>query len=222
MRHREDTLRGWITLLILTVLAIYLYILMEWLFFVTKRSFMSNLGFMDRLQTLWITPAPFVLLAAVTLLVFWLPSMLVRRSAARKICLAIGLLMPSVALALTLFLLIDNFTYTIFHFGVTSTRGYQNLVYGFLVLVLVGFSYQALSDFRKKLTSSALYRRLGFMALGLFAVSVIFTIAGFEDFHLSLHRRSFRERADAVIPHSDPEINRWRAFFAADPLIISI
>ena len=208
MRHREDTLRGWITLLILTVLAIYLYILMEWLFFVTKRSFMSNLGFMDRLQTLWITPAPFVLLAAVTLLVFWLPSMLVRRSAARKICLAIGLLMPSVALALTLFLLIDNFTYTIFHFGVTSTRGYQNLVYGFLVLVLVGFSYQALSDFRKKLTSSALYRRLGFMALGLFAVSVIFTIAGFEPsgFSSLIDRdaaRSLENRPNIILLASD-------------------
>ena len=196
------------TLLILTVLAIYLYIFMEWLFFATKQSFMSNLDFMDRLQTLWITPAPFVLIAAVTLFVFWLPVLIVRKPAARTLCLAVGLLMPAVTLALALFLLIDNFTYTIFRFGVTSTMGYQSLVYGFLVLVLVGFSYQYLGDFRKKLAASAWYRRLGFLSLGLFAVSVMFTAAGYEPsgFRSLIDReaaRSLKERPNIILLASD-------------------
>ena len=208
MGRDEGDKRNWAAVLFLTVLAVYLYIFMEWLFFVTKQSFMSNLGLMDRLEALLVTPLPFTLLAAVTLLVIRLPSLLFRRPAVRKACRAVGLLLPSVTLALTLFLLVDNFTYTIFHFGVTSTIGYQSLVYGFLLLVLVGFSYQYLGDVRRKIAASRALGRLGFLSLGLILISIIFTLLGYESYGSGAllggeALRSLKDRPNVIILASD-------------------
>ncbi len=172
--------RDWTALLILAALTIYFYILMEWLFFSTKQSFLSSLGLVERLRALWITPAPFILMAAVVVLLLWAVAALARSPAAHRICLAVGLLLPSVTLALAFFLLVDNFTYTIFRFGVTSTIGYQSLVYAFLMLVLVFFSYQYLGGLRKRVASHSVCRRLGFLTLGLFIVSIAFAVTDYE------------------------------------------
>jgi arylsulfatase A-like enzyme len=172
--------RDWTALLILTVLTIYFYIMMEWLFFATKQSFMSNLGLVEKLRALWITPVPFILMAAILILLLWTAATVARNPAVRRISLAVGLLLPAVTLALALFLLVDNFTYTIFRFGVTSTIGYQSLVYAFLVLVLVFFCYQHLGGLRKRVASHGVCRRLGLLTLGLIIVSIAFTAAGYE------------------------------------------
>ena len=113
-KRSGSLVREWMVLVILTVLTVYFYIFMEWLFFVTKQSFMSSLGLVDKLQVLWVTPAPFVMLAALTLFIILVPAIIVRKRIVRTICLAIGLLMPTATIALSLFLLIDNFTYTMF------------------------------------------------------------------------------------------------------------
>jgi arylsulfatase A-like enzyme len=201
-------MREWMILVVLNALAVYFYIFMEWLFFATKQSFMSNLGLAERMQALWITPVPFVVLAAVTLLIIMTPAIVTRKRIVRTICLAIGLMMPALTLALSLFLLIDNFTYTVFRFGVTSTIGYQSLVYAFLVLVLVFFSYQYLGDFRKRIVASAWYRRLGLLSLGLFAVSVVFAVIGYEPSGFSplIDReaaRSLKNRPNIILLASD-------------------
>jgi arylsulfatase A-like enzyme len=180
MKRREGTTHDWMILVVLTVLTVYFYIFMEWLFFVTKPSFMSSLGFVDRMLVLWVTPVPFVVSGAAALFLCWVPAAVLRRRIVRTICLAVGLLLPAAILALTLFLLIDNFTYTVFRFGVISTIGYQGLVYGLLVLILIAFSYQFLHDLKKKLSASVLYRGLGFAALGLFTVSLVFAVAAHD------------------------------------------
>jgi len=208
MKKTEGMARGWTSLLILTVLAVYLYIFMEWLFFVTKQSFMSNLGLVERLQALFVTPVPFALAAAVPVLLLWAAAVIIRRHAVRRICLAVALLLPSVTLALTLFLLVDNFTYTLFRFGITSTIGYQSLVYAFLVLVLVFFSYQYLGDHRRRIAASAWHKRLGFLTLGLFIVSLVFAVAGYEPSGYSPlidkeAARSLKDRPNIILLASD-------------------
>lgn len=73
--HVNATLktRDWPVLVILTTLVIYAYVFMEWLFHVTKPSFMSILGFSDSLQVLMVTPIPLVVLGIAAMVIFWIP-----------------------------------------------------------------------------------------------------------------------------------------------------
>jgi arylsulfatase A-like enzyme len=208
MKNPVKLTRQWMIIFVLSVFAIYFYIVMEWLFFVTKQSFMSSLGLAERLRVLWVTPAPFVILVAAVLFVLLLPAMITKNLVARKICLGIGLLVPSVTLALAAFLLVDNFTYTVLGFGVKSTLGYQGLVYGFLVLALVWFVYQFMVDAHKRLSSSGAYRKFAYVALGLFAVSLIFAAVGRdEDIPASLlggvDATTIQKRPNVIILASD-------------------
>ena len=52
--------RAWIIQAILVTWAIYFYIFIEWLFFVTKQSFMSSFSAPGTVRILLATPAPFI------------------------------------------------------------------------------------------------------------------------------------------------------------------
>jgi hypothetical protein len=71
---RTITADDWIVLAILTVFAVYFYVFMEWLFFVTKPSFMSALGFLETMQVLWVAPLPITAAALIGLLAFLIPA----------------------------------------------------------------------------------------------------------------------------------------------------
>ncbi len=65
--------RDWLVLAILTALVVYAYVFMEWLFHITKPSFMSILGFLDSLMVLMVTPIPLIVLGVAALILFWIP-----------------------------------------------------------------------------------------------------------------------------------------------------
>lgn len=121
---------------------------MEWLFFVTKSSFMSVLSFFEKLRILFITPTPIVLISVSILFLFWIPSVFVESRSLKKICLVTAYVIPAVILAASFFLLIDNFTYIVFGFGVILTVGILKYAYGFLIFALVIFSYCLLNKFK--------------------------------------------------------------------------
>lgn len=66
--------RNWVVRIFLTILCIYFYVLMEWLFFVTKPSFVSTLSTVDTVQVLLVTPLPLVLAGLAGLFLCWLPN----------------------------------------------------------------------------------------------------------------------------------------------------
>ena len=91
-----------------SVLALGLYVFLEWLFLVTRPSFFSALSWFERLRillaALGVILVPLLGLVLLLLVVFrWLPR------AARRATTA---LIPAVTLSCTALLLIDNFTYT--------------------------------------------------------------------------------------------------------------
>ena len=47
---------GWITLLSLSILSVYAYVALEWLFFATKPSFMSSMGIWDQVAVGIVSP----------------------------------------------------------------------------------------------------------------------------------------------------------------------
>ncbi len=145
-------------LIVLTVLAVYFYIMMEWLFFVTKPSFMSTLGFIEALKILWIAPIPLIAMGIAWVFIFWIPSGLIRIRPVRAVCYAVGSAFPALILSLAAFLMIDNFTYTIFRFGVRSASGFLRISYGLFLLALFILSYRFLYRAGKAFAKSSLYR----------------------------------------------------------------
>ena len=76
-----DTISNlWTRLISLAVIAVYLHFLLEWLFFVTKQSFMSTLDYGSRIGLLLATPLPEAILVTVLLLCFRMLGGLFRKS----------------------------------------------------------------------------------------------------------------------------------------------
>ena len=130
------------SLLLSTSLFIFIFIFLEWLFQVTKPSFMNYYGFSEKLIILL---SSFSILSFLLIIVFFLLyrlfSLLSKKSLTKQIIRAMTIF-PAVILSITILLLIDNFSYTIFKFGIVSATGIIRAVYGlfFLTLIAIIFS----------------------------------------------------------------------------------
>ncbi|MBE0698603.1 MAG: hypothetical protein IH586_16925, partial [Anaerolineaceae bacterium] len=122
--------RIWGLLVVETVFAIYFYALMEWLFFVTKPSFMDVIGFGEKFSILLSSAFIISFLCLLPLLVLLGISAITPSANGKSILLWVAAGVPSVFLCVTSLLLIDNFTYTIFKFGIVSTAGFYRGAYG--------------------------------------------------------------------------------------------
>jgi len=110
--------------------ASFFYLLMEWIFFATKPSFMSTLGGWERVRVLLLSPLPLVVLSAVVCAVLWGMAKMFPR--VRGMLVRVGGLWPGLILASSFLLLLDNFTYTLFRVGVQSMAGVWR--YGYLIV----------------------------------------------------------------------------------------
>jgi arylsulfatase A-like enzyme len=124
--------------LVSAVLAVYLHIVLEWLFFATKPSFLETLSVSETVGVLLVAP---LLPAAVVLGTVALLWLLHRVVPATAIVLARALL--AAILACCAFILIDNFTYTVFRTGVVTTAGAARYAYLGLLLLLFAWMYRA-------------------------------------------------------------------------------
>lgn len=141
-----------------TILSVHFYIFTEWLFFVTKPSFMSALSFKDTFFILMVSPLPMVLAGGTALFVCWVFSRFRANMTYQRAWVALSRFIPTFILSVSLFLLIDNFTYTVFRFGVISTKGLWGLCYLLLFLIIFSFVYGWLFRMGKRTTFSPLTR----------------------------------------------------------------
>jgi hypothetical protein len=135
--NRERTLFAWGNLITLAILAGYFFAFNEWLFLVTKPSFMDLLPLGAKLGILLLSGlllAVFILLALLPLFAL---SLLPWRDRPAKIFLWIGAVLPGFILAATILLLVDNFTYTVFRFGIVTTQGLLRGLYAALFVLLL-------------------------------------------------------------------------------------
>lgn len=201
----SSTDRGWgiCQHLSFAVIAVYLYTLMEWVFFISKPSFMDLLSWQAKLQVLFVSTVPWVLIVVpVSFIGFWFGTILPRRWQHSGYC-NLGVLGGAGILTVLTVLLIDNFTWTLFRKGIASTENYQPAVY--LAAVLLGFTVSVLWFSRVSHTGN--YRRiLPWIAASCLLVSALFMLAG-------VYRgNSFGEQSRVVADHVLPNI----VFFAAD------
>ncbi len=128
--------RLWWRLFTLTLLASFFYVLIEWLFFVTKPSFMDVISLWRKLDVLFTTNfILFLLWIPIYVLLLGL-SYLPGLSKKWTIFLYAAGLIPAGMLSITTLLLVDNFTYTVFQFGVVSTDGFSRLLYSLFAIIV--------------------------------------------------------------------------------------
>jgi hypothetical protein len=102
----------WKRLFTITILFAFLYIFMEWLFFVTMPSFMSIMHLQDKVMIFTLSGLIFSLFSLALLLAFILIEFLATIAQATKYTRYLGILIPTIILSSLVLLLIDNFTYS--------------------------------------------------------------------------------------------------------------
>jgi hypothetical protein len=128
---------GYIQSLARIVLYAFTYVLLEWLFMVTKPSIVSAEPVSMRVATLFAGATPFLLMVlllqvALSIVAFALDKLLQRRALASRI-LRVGPALVATCMAL---MLVDNFTYTVFGTGLVNAPKYAMPVYWIFLLAV--------------------------------------------------------------------------------------
>lgn len=122
-------------------LAVYFYIFMEWLFFITMPSFMSLTSFSNKVEILLLSALAFLIFCLVVVVVFVLLDILAAIAYKHRIAHYLELAVPSILLSSLGLLLIDNFTYTVFKFGIVTSSGIVRGLYGLFFIIITGYFY---------------------------------------------------------------------------------
>ncbi len=167
----------WRFLAICTVISIYFHVGMEWLFFVTKPSFMSVLGFKQQLVILALSPLPLVVVGLAVFSPLWALGLAMGREGRPRIWrpawLTVARLIPAAVLAVAILLLIDNFTYTVWGFGVKTAAQPWFLGYGFLLLVIAATVFRQLRCWEKRIAPRVVSWKILATVLALPALSIL-------------------------------------------------
>lgn len=127
---------SWLNNISAVIASVLCYTFMEWLFIVTKPSFLSLENWTGKGLTL-IVSAIFASagLAIVTSIIFHLTKII----SDRRIRFFVRNLLPAFTLASLSLLLIDNFSYTLFGFGISTSETISRAIYlvGFVCLLLL-------------------------------------------------------------------------------------
>jgi arylsulfatase A-like enzyme len=140
--EKPDRQFSWRLLFAQTIFIVFAYAFMEWLFFVTKPSFMDAFPLGKKLEILLLA-ALLPALAAVAILIVlrilaWIPG----PSKRLHIFVRLGTLLPSLVAAVLSILLLDNFTKTLFQVGIVTSRNAIRAGYGILAVILLVLWYR--------------------------------------------------------------------------------
>jgi arylsulfatase A-like enzyme len=135
---------SWASLYMVTFLTATLYGFMEWLFTITRPSYLSELAFINQLGVLFFASAFLAGLGLLILTPLLLLGLLPRFRRDPTLLIKIGALVPAGICAALILILVDNFTYTLFKFGVVSTAGVTRLLYGLGFLLVLILCYRRL------------------------------------------------------------------------------
>lgn len=177
MKKHITNPHSWQRLIGIGIAASYFYIFMEWVFFATKPSFLNALGTSARISVLFIAGGLLALLVVVPILIILIICLLCPPGWS-KYFLSVASVIPAMVLAALSLQLIDNFTYTVFNFGIVSSRGIVRALYiaGF-VLLIVYFSRWVYRSIRTSKKPSAWNRYAQFVPYALLLASAVFVFS---------------------------------------------
>jgi arylsulfatase A-like enzyme len=150
MFRASDQGPPWVILAALTVAAVWFHVFMEWLFFATQASFLSQLGTGEKLLLPAIASFPILMAALVLWGLFSLPAKRLR----------LGRAVPALFLAATLLLLIDNFARTVSGWGSASLERSWKVVPILLFVLLAVLCFRWIGIWETGLRRSSGARRI--------------------------------------------------------------
>ncbi|HET9913494.1 MAG TPA: sulfatase-like hydrolase/transferase [Anaerolineales bacterium] len=134
---------SWNSLFLLTFLAAYLYVFNEWLFAVTKPHFMNDLSLARQLQIFLVLGALLVSLCFLSLLPLLISSLFPFLRRYTNLIIKLGGLLPAMVFAILILIMVDNFTYTVFKWGIVSSKGWTRGLYGLGFLLTIFLCYRS-------------------------------------------------------------------------------
>ena len=171
----KNRTRLWKQLIAGTIFASFLYIFMEWLFFVTMPSFMSLMSLPEKVEIFLLSGLGLAAFALAVSVGFILMDVMAVIMGLSRVTPYIGTAFPSIILASLVLLMIDNFTYTVFHFGISTSTGYWRGAYALLFVVLfAAIWHRMLNSFGlidQATPNNRLVNRWFYLALGLLVVT---------------------------------------------------
>ena len=158
-------------------LACFVYVFMEWLFFVTKPSILSYYTVAEKASVIFLSPLLiFTSLLPIVLLFFALDEWLIKKE---KLQLVRAL--PVFIYVSTLFLLAENFSNTLFGLYSGSFQGPGRYVYLAVFIVLIVVLFRKSSGEKEGGTSMSLFSTAPIMSAVCLLVGIVFAITGRSD-----------------------------------------
>ena len=139
---RDQKRNSWLQIISLSIFAIYFYVFMEWLFFITKPSFMDAMEAGKKIEVLFITALIITGFSILFVLALFILSQFPGLSKQWKLILQASGLLSAFFLSSTSLLMVDNFSYTLFTFGIVRSEGVIRGLYGLMFLVMFGLWYR--------------------------------------------------------------------------------
>lgn len=174
----------WQKLFLFVVACAYLYAFMEWLFLVTMPSFMDIMSLPQKLAILVLAGLVIAAIGLLALLIAFVVDMVLLFFKITRRFVFAGVLVPAGILAGLSLLLFDNFTYTLFKFGVVSSAGPWRGAYALAVILLMVYFVYKLSPFAglagKTTNRWITMPRLFYLVGGLLLVSVVIALATYQ------------------------------------------
>lgn len=136
---------SWSVLYFITAMSVYIFSFMEWIFFVTKPSFMSGMSLWLQFRIYLLSALGMSVTPLLIILLFGVVDRLVGTKIVTQFLIALGILIPSLIFSTLTLMLLDNFTYTVFKFGVVSTERVMRAIYGLFFICITGFTYYRIS-----------------------------------------------------------------------------
>lgn len=120
---------SWTTLFGFSYLSVYLYVLFEWIFTITKPSFLDLVSISTKLGIFLFTSAMVTCLTFIALGLFFALGRLPWFRKSPKPLLVLASFIPVWIITSMLLILVDNFTFTLFNFGVVNTGTVGRIIY---------------------------------------------------------------------------------------------
>ncbi len=111
---------------------------MEWLFFVTKPSFMSGMTFWLQIKIYLLSSFALSIFPLLVICILALIDRLLGNQNISRFLVGAGALIPALIISSLVLLLVDNFTYTVFKYGIVYTERISRASYGILFIALYG------------------------------------------------------------------------------------
>jgi glucan phosphoethanolaminetransferase (alkaline phosphatase superfamily) len=195
----------WRKLFTITILTVYLYIFMEWIFFITKPSFMSVLSSPNKVEIFLLSGLVLSVLCMLLIAVYIsldLIALFLRRPVITRYLVG---LMPTIIVSILALLLIDNFTYTIFKFGISTSEGVWRGVYLLVLIFLLVFFYMNIQKYIDPGEPSRPVARstnqLFYLAVGLLSISTILALTQMDFNALSTARTTAESEQTSRLPN---------------------